>query len=730
MRAYQFIGVQATPMSAEHGRKAGVVTWLALLATLFSFLGLAFDASAAPAPANTLEAVEFSSLPGDRVQITLTTSGPAPQPLTFAIDNPARVALDFPGTKNKVAQRTQNIGIGMAKGLRIAEARDRTRVVLDLVRIVPYETRVEGNKVFIVLKDSATAAADSPTPTMGATHTAAMAGVPVDATAQGIRNVDFRRGPQGEGQIIVNLTSPSIPVDVRQERGNLVVELHNAQLPANLERRLDVTDFATPVKMVDTFAQGKNVHMVIIPMGEYEHLAYQSDDVLTIEVKQPEKKETEIAKDETFSGERLSLNFQNIEVRSVLQLIADFTGLNIVVSDAVSGSLTLRLQNVPWDQALAIILKTKGLDMRQTGNVVLVAPSEEIATRERQEMESKRQVEELAPLHSEFVQINYAKAADIAALLKAKENTLLSPRGNVTVDERTNTLLLQDTADKLEDIRRLVARLDIPVRQVLIESRIVIANNDFSRDMGVRFGATAMRKNGDDGIITTSGGLAGTDTTVESALDNRRSTGQPLPFEFPSLGDRLNVNLPVAGNAGRIAFAILGSDYLLDLELSALQAEGRGEVVSSPRVITANQREARIEQGVEIPYQEATSSGATSTSFKKAVLSLSVTPQITPDDRIIMDLAVTKDSVGGIYGGIPSINTREVATQVLVDNGETVVLGGIYEQTRVNSVEKVPFLGDLPGLGVLFRSKTETNDKSELLVFVTPKIVKESLGLR
>jgi len=385
---------------------------------------------------------------------------------------------------------------------------------------------------------------------------------------------------------------------------------------------------------------------------------------------------------------------------------------------------------VPWDQALAIILKTKGLDMRQTGNVVLVAPSEEIATRERQEMESKRQVEELAPLHSEFVQINYAKAADIAALLKAKENILLSPRGNVTVDERTNTLLLQDTADKLEDVRRLVARLDIPVRQVLIESRIVIANNDFSRDMGVRFGATAVRKNGDDGIITTSGGLAGTDTTVGSALDNLRSTGQPFPVEVPSLGDRLNVNLPVAGNAGRIAFAILGSDYLLDLELSALQAEGRGEVVSSPRVITANQREARIEQGVEIPYQEATSSGATSTSFKKAVLSLSVTPQITPDDRIIMDLAVTKDSVGGIYGGIPSINTREVATQVLVDNGETVVLGGIYEQTRVNSVEKVPFLGDLPGLGVLFRSKTETNDKSELLVFVTPKIVKESLGLR
>lgn len=730
MRAYQSIGVQATPMSAKQDRKTGAATWLALLATLFSFLGLAFDAVAATPPANTLEAVEFSSLPGDRVQITLTTSGPAPQPLTFAIDNPARVALDFPGTKNKVTPRNQTIGIGMAKGLRIAETRERTRVVLDLVRIVPYETRVDGNKVFVILKDSATAAADSPAPTTGAMHTAAMAGVPVDATAQGIRNVDFRRGPRGEGQIIVKLTSPSIPVDVRQERGNLVVEFHNAQLPANLERRLDVTDFATPVKMVDTFTQGKNVQMVITSTGEYEHLAYQSDDVLTIEVKQPEKKETAIAQEETYTGERLSLNFQNIEVRSVLQLIADFTGLNIVVSDAVSGSLTLRLHNVPWDQALDIILKTKGLDMRQSGNVVLVAPSAEIAARERQEMEARKQVEELAPLRSEFVQINYAKAADIAALLKAKENTLLSPRGNVTVDERTNTLLLQDTADRLEDIRRLVARLDIPVRQVLIESRIVIANNDFSRDMGVRFGATAVRKNGNNGIVTTSGRLTGTDTTVNSALENIQNTGQPFPVEFPSLEDRLNVNLPVAGNAGRIALAILGSDYLLDLELSALQAEGRGEVISSPRVITANQREARIEQGVEIPYQEATSSGATSTSFKKAVLSLSVTPQITPDDRIIMDLAVTKDSVGGVYGGIPSINTREVATQVLVDNGETVVLGGIYEQERINSVEKVPVLGDLPGLGVLFRNKTETDNKSELLVFVTPKIIKESLGLR
>lgn len=730
MRAYQSIGVQATPMSAKQDRKTGAATWLALLATLFSFLGLAFDAVAATPPANTLEAVEFSSLPGDRVQITLTTSGPAPQPLTFAIDNPARVALDFPGTKNKVTPRNQTIGIGMAKGLRIAETRERTRVVLDLVRIVPYETRVDGNKVFVILKDSATAAADSPAPTTGAMHTAAMAGVPVDATAQGIRNVDFRRGPRGEGQIIVKLTSPSIPVDVRQERGNLVVEFHNAQLPANLERRLDVTDFATPVKMVDTFTQGKNVQMVITSTGEYEHLAYQSDDVLTIEVKQPEKKETAIAQEETYTGERLSLNFQNIEVRSVLQLIADFTGLNIVVSDAVSGSLTLRLHNVPWDQALDIILKTKGLDMRQSGNVVLVAPSAEIAARERQEMEARKQVEELAPLRSEFVQINYAKAADIAALLKAKENTLLSPRGNVTVDERTNTLLLQDTADRLEDIRRLVARLDIPVRQVLIESRIVIANNDFSRDMGVRFGATAVRKNGNNGIVTTSGRLTGTDTTVNSALENIQNTGQPFPVEVPSLEDRLNVNLPVAGNAGRIALAILGSDYLLDLELSALQAEGRGEVISSPRVITANQREARIEQGVEIPYQEATSSGATSTSFKKAVLSLSVTPQITPDDRIIMDLAVTKDSVGGVYGGIPSINTREVATQVLVDNGETVVLGGIYEQERINSVEKVPVLGDLPGLGVLFRNKTETDNKSELLVFVTPKIVKESLGLR
>ncbi len=708
--------------------RLGFTPWIALLATLLSFLGMNLSAAAEVPSPNTLESVNFSSLPSGQVQITLTTSGPAPQPLTFAIDNPARVAVDLPNTVNKVVQRTQNIGMGTARSLNIGEARGRTRVVLHLVRIVPYDTRVEDNKVIVTLKDNAAETAGTPVPIAGA-RPATLVNAPLNSGAQSIRNVDFRRGIHGEAQIAVKLSSPSIPADIRREGNSVIVDFQNARLPEELQRRLDVTDFATPVKSVDTFMQGGNVRMVISATGDYEHLAYQSDDLFTVEVKPRAKKEVQTTKEPGYSGERLSLNFQNIEVRSVLQLIADFTGLNIVVSDSVTGSLTLRMQNVPWDQALDIILKTKGLDKRRNGNVILVAPGEEIAKRERVELEAKKQHVELAPLQAEFVQINYAKASDIASLLKAKENTLLSPRGNVTVDERTNTLLLQDTADKIEDIRRLVAKLDIPVRQVLIESRIVIANNDFSKELGVRFGGTLVRK-ADDGVAATTGGVAGTDEIVNDAVGNIQATGQPFPVGLPQLNNRLNVNLPVTNPAGRIAFALLGSDYLIDLELSALQAEGRGEVISSPRVITANQREARIEQGVEIPYQEASSSGATSVSFKKAVLSLSVTPQVTPDDRIIMDLSVTKDSVGGVFNGIPSINTREVTTQVLVNNGETVVLGGIYEQTRSNEVEKVPLLGDLPAIGALFRTTRKVDDKSELLVFVTPKIVKDTIGLR
>jgi type IV pilus assembly protein PilQ len=446
-------------------------------------------------------------------------------------------------------------------------------------------------------------------------------------------------------------------------------------------------------------------------MGEYEYLAYQTDNQFTIEVRALTKEEAEAKKKDElgFSGERLSLNFQDIEVRSVLQLIADFTGINIVVSDTVGGSLTLRLKNVPWDQALDIILKTKGLGMRQTGNVMLIAPSEEIAAREKLELEAQKQIEELEPLYSEFVQVNYAKATDIAGLLKSADTTLLSDRGRVAIDERTNTLLVQDTANKLVEIRKLVAKLDIPVRQVLIESRVVIANNDFSRDLGVKFGFSKFTEYDDDHFV----GIGGTQLSNPTSLDQG-----------------LIVDLPVIGSSSTLALAVgkIGS-HLLQLELSAMESEGQGEVISSPRVLTSNQKAAFIESGVEIPYQQATSSGATSVSFKKAVLSLNVTPQITPDDRIIMDLVVNKDSVGDIFLGVPSIDTNEVSTQVLVDNGETLVLGGIYEQTKAHEVDRTPFFGELPLVDWLFKTTIDVDEKSELLIFVTPKIVKEEFNI-
>lgn len=700
--------------------------WLLLGALL---PGLTAAQSGADTATNKLQDISYSALPGDRVQVTLTLSGPAPQPLSFTIDNPARIALDLPATSNALATKTQAINVGMARSVNTAEARGRTRVVLNLTKLVPYETRIDGNKLIITIEGATASASAEPAAVaapVAAASTAPATAYPAVAAGKRIDKVDFRRGEHGEGRVVVTLSDPSTPVDMKQEGNNVIVDFIGADLPETLARRLDVLDFATPVKTVDTIAKAGKVHMVIAVTGESESLAYQTGNQYTVEVKpiSKEKKAEEQKAKFGFTGERLSLNFQNIEVRAVLQLIADFTNLNLVTSDTVQGNITLRLKNVPWDQALDIILRTKGLAMRQNGNVILVAPAEEIASREKAELEAAKAVEELAPLRSEFVQINYAKAADLAALIKAKENSLLSARGSVTTDERTNTLLVLDTADKLADIRKLVATLDIPVRQVLIESRIVIANDDFNRELGVRFGATGFHTDSSGRSLSTGGTLDAT-----NAINNTAAKGGTVAA--PSLGDRLNVNLPVANPAGRVALALLGKDYLLDLELSALQSEGRGEVISSPRVITANQKEALIEQGVEIPYIQPISgtSTAPSVSFKKAVLSLKVTPQITPDDRVIMDLAVTKDSVGQIFQGVPSINTREVTTQVLVDNGATVVLGGVYEQTRNDQVNRVPFLGELPGVGVLFRNTNKIDKKSELLIFVTPKIVKESLGV-
>lgn len=685
--------------------------WRAFGALLAALLLAPFHAQAQVGA--TLDDMSFSQLPGNRVRVELTLSQPVKDPLSFAIDSPARIALDFPSVKLNLARRTENIGVGMARSVTAVEASGRTRVVLNLIKLVPYELTSSGNRVVITLEGTEqTGSAGLGGPITG--RAAAAAG----GTRGTIENVDFRRGENGEGRVMVTLSEPSLVIDTKEEGDRIVIDFIGAELPERLAQRLDVLDFATPVKSVTTRAQGGNVRMVVAAGGNFETIAYQSDDLFTLDVRPitaVEEAEAKARKDE-FTGERLSLNFQSIEVRAVLQLIADFTGLNLVASDTVGGELTLRLKNVPWDQALDIILKTKGLAMRQTGNVMLVAPSEEIATRERLELESQKQIQELAPLRSEFIQVNYAKASTLAGLLKAEGNSQMTERGNVSVDERTNTLLVRDTQDAINSIRALVTKLDVPVRQVLIESRIVIADDTFNRDLGVRFGLSK-RADGRDDTFALGGGLPGrTDFDGNSTFN----TGGLENFI---------VDLPVGGPSGSLQLAIIDiPDFILQLELQAAQAEGRGEVLSNPRVVTSNQKEAIIEQGTEIPFQEATSSGATSTSFKKAVLSLRVTPQITPDDRVIMDLSVSQDQVGAVFGGIPSVNTRNINTQVLVDNGDTVVLGGIFEQTKRNDSERVPFFGDLPYLGFLFKTTSVRDDKTELLIFVTPKILKEVLS--
>ncbi|MEE9422811.1 MAG: type IV pilus secretin PilQ [Gammaproteobacteria bacterium] len=713
-------------LSQVLGKSRVLVTagWILLAGLLLS--SFTPDARAGQAPQiNALQDITFTGLSGNRVQINLKMSTPITNPASFTIDNPARIAFDLPATKSSLGNRSQSIGIGAAESVTAVEVKGRTRVVVNLANMVSYKTHIEGNDVVIVLGDSSSTTASAPAASSTATASTAT------AYSDNISNIDFRRGTQGEGRVIITLDNPSIPVDMRQESGKIVLDFKGASISSELQRRLDVTDFATPVQMIDTTGSRNGVRMTITPTGDYEHLAYQSNNQFTIEVRPTTKEEKEQRRKKEFgyTGERLSLNFQDIEVRSVLQLLADFTGTNIVVSDTVGGNLTLRMQNVPWDQALDIVLKTKGLAKRKSGNVMLIAPSEEIAAREKLELEAQKQIEELAPLYSDYIQVNYAKAEDLSELLNSEDNSMLSERGTVALDSRTNTLLVQDTAEKLEQIRSMVTRLDVPVRQVLIESRIVLANNDFAKDLGVKFGLSRSSRFDNDHFFSLGGKEEG-DVIFGggNSADDAVGTGFLIPGDAGTEG--LLVNLPANNPAGALGLAIgrLGS-HLLQLELSAMQAEDRGEVVSSPRVITSNQQEAVIRQGVEIPYQEASSSGATSVSFKEAVLELKVRPQITPDDHIIMDLDVSKDSVGQIFAGVPSINTRNVTTRVLVDNGETLVLGGIYEQETGQESERVPFLGDLPGIGWLFRTERNINDKSEMLIFVTPKILKDGIAL-
>ena len=706
----------------EHRIPALGGAWQRVIAkTLLSVMSLL---GAAAASAVTMEGIEFSSLPGDKTEIRMKFDGTPPEPKGYTIESPARIALDLMDTKSGLDTKYHTLGTGNAREVTVVEAKDRTRVIVNLTQLVAYDTRVEGNTLYLLVGTEGAAEGVATSARTGAGGTVEhRTTAPVGTSS--IKNVDFRRGSEGEGRVVITLTNPKVPVEVTNESGKVKVVVRNTDLPSDLRRRLDVTDFATPVTLVDAVQSGPDVIFTVSATGNWDYLAYQADETLAINVN-PITPEKMAAREDVFKykGEKLSLNFQDIEVRSVLQLIADFTDMNLVASDTVSGRITLRLKNVPWDQALELILKTKGLDKRQTGNVMLVAPAAEIAAREKLELENQKQISELAPLRTDFIEVKYAKAADLYKLFQSKgkeTKSMLSERGSVIVDERTNAIIITDTTDRLEAFRRVMSQLDVPVRQVLIESRIVTASTNYSQELGIRWGGAGFKVS--DGTAFKSGGSL----TTLGELQNIITSGSGSVTSPDDLVVDLGVTSPAATT---FALGIAGSDYLVDLELSALETDGHAEVVARPKVITADKQKALIQSGTEIPYQEASSSGATSTSFKEAVLSLEVTPQITPDDRIIMNLKVNQDTVGQIFNGVPSIDTNEVTTQVLVDNGQTIVLGGIFKDEKTNSITKTPFLGDIPYLGRLFRHNLEKNDKAELLIFITPRLIQDSMASR
>jgi type IV pilus assembly protein PilQ len=709
------------------------------------------------AAAPVLEKVDFAALPGNEVQIDLQLSEAPRPPTTFATDSPARIALDFEGVENGLQAKTIPVRLGAVHSIAAVEAGERTRVVVNLDESLPYQVTTKGNRVTIALNKQAPPPAppraSSPRPSTATTArpTAARSADPSSA----IRDIDFQRGATGEGRVLIRLPSPGTRIAVREEGERVIVDLVDTTLPQRLLRRLDVTDFGTPVVTVESRPKGRNVEVAIETTADYDYLAYQTDEFFTLEFRSltPAEKEELERRQIVYSGDRLSLNFQDIEVRAVLQLLADFTGFNLVASDTVTGNITLRLKNVPWDQALDIILKTKGLSKREAGNVIMIAPTPEIAAQEELELKSQQTIEELEPLVTEIFQINYADAKEIASILTGfrervgtitqpgaggdniaivnsdREARFLTSRGSVTADDRTNTLLVQETRRRLDDIRGLISRLDVPVRQVMIESRVVIANDDFARDLGVRFGFSRWQGNENTGKFNEiTGGVPG-------YIDDLASVGPSWPglIQNPDTNVPLLVNLPVTDPSGAVNFLIgkVGS-YLLQLELSAMQREGRGEIISSPRVITSDKKEATITVGQEIPYQEATGEGNTTTSFKDAVLELKVLPQITPDDRIIMELEVKKDNADftRLINGVPPLDTRKVKTQVLVDNGETVILGGVFEREKTFQREQVPWLGNVPVLGHLFRTTNRVDNNNELLIFVTPRVLKSQLAIR
>ena len=735
--------------------RGGLAACRAWIARLVGFAALAAATAAIAQTSNSIEQVTVTrGASGFTVVRFVLKSPPANPPAGFAIASPPRIALDFADTASALPSNQRAVDDPALRSLQFVQAGNRTRVVFNLNKPQAFDTKVEGNAVLVTLSDSGSAVAQA-------------APAPVQRFAEergteqqhALRDVDFRRGRSGEGRIIVELSDNATGIDIRQQGRQLIVDFQKTTVPQNLQRRLDVADFNTPVATVDTFAQNGNARMVIEPRGIWEHSAYQAENRFIIEVKPVQDDPNKLVQGSRagYKGEKLSLNFQNIEVRSVLQVIADFTGLNIVTSDTVGGSLTLRLKDVPWDQALDIIMQTKGLDMRKNGNIVLIAPREELALKEKQQLESQNQINDLEPLQTETFQLNYAKAQDILNIIHARPGVpgggaagpgaqaqFLSKRGTAFVDPRTNLLFVTDIASRLEEVRRVIRQVDTSVRQVLIEARIVIADDKFSRQLGVRFGQqTGATLFGRRYAFGSGGSLSTTPVVSGGTGSLTRDTNTQTPFELASgiatagysTPNQLNVNLPVANAAGQLALTLinLGSGNLINLELTALEADNRGKVVSSPRVITGDNQKAHIEQGSEIPYVTPGSANSPATvSFKKAVLALDVTPQITPDGRVIMQVEIHKDTIGQLVntiggGQIPAIDTKNVITQIAVNNGDTAVIGGIYEETIRNDVTKVPLLGDVPVVGNLFKTTSRSSDKTELLIFLTPRVVRDTV---
>jgi type IV pilus assembly protein PilQ len=683
-------------------------------ATVIAALLVLPAVNASAQTANSIDAVNFSNQGGGQIVVRVTFKDALSNvPAGFSVNNPPRIALDLPNTSNNIGKNVVEANEGDLRNINIVQGTNRTRMVLNLIKPLSYTTQVEGNTLLINLQTAASVAGAATAP-----QVVQFAPAQPGSTTHSLRDIDFRRGNNGEGRVIVDLSDNSTGIDIKQLGKKVIVDFVNTALPQNLQRRLDVADFGTPVTTVETSVQGNNVRLVVEPRGLWEHSAYQTDTQFILEVKPLKEDPNKLVQSSLpgYSGEKLSLNFQNVEVRAVLQVIADFTGLNIITSDSVTGNLTLRLKDVPWDQALDIVLQSKGLAKRKNGNVVLIAPADELATKEKLALEAGQQISDLEPLRTESIQLNYSKAEAFAKILTDDKQKILSKRGSAVWDPRTNIMFVQDTPGKLDEIRRLVNKIDVPIKQVLIESRIVIASDKFSKQLGVRFGNQSGHRVGNT-AIGVSGDIGGSSSIAGGTL--------------PSGSGNLNVNLPVTGGGSfGLTFLNLGNGNLVNLELSALESDNRGKVISSPRVITSDKQKATIEQGTEIPYLQASSSGATNVAFKPAVLSLAVTPQITPDDKIILDLEVKKDSVGQIFAGIPSIDTKKVNTQILLDNGETAVLGGVYEQNINNTVDKVPFFGDLPFVGNLFKRTSRQDDKTELLIFITPKIIKDAISAR